>query len=550
MATLRIGDLLKIKGFINDAQLNIALAQQTITGDLIGDILIKLGFVSSKEMAEALSEQAGIGFINLDGYTIPEDALRLVSREIAERTGFLPLNVENGILTIGINNPSNILAIDTATRISGNPPKVYMVDTESFYEALERAYYFLENPIPHRIANAINEIKTMGAPSATMISSLTELLIMDGIRRNATDIHINPLSDTVHVFYRIDGVLHHAHCLPKVIQSGVISRIKILSELDIAEQRLPQDGSFSFSFLNKKYDMRVSTIPTIYGENVAIRILRASVSLLRLSSLGFDEYAAERLRLLFSKPYGIILLTGPTGSGKTTTLYAALREINLLEKNVLTVEDPVEYRLSMVRQTEVNEKAGYNFALAGRNFMRHDPDVMLLGEIRDEETARIAIRSSITGHLVLTTLHTADAVTAIPRLIDLNVDRYLLSSSLLAVVAQRLVRKICMNCKTEYQLKEGELKAMGLPELEGRVKTAFRGMGCPVCSNTGYLGRTVIGEILIVSDDIRELIYSGASVGTIKEVAIRNGMKTIREDGIRRTAEGITTFEEVLRVAG
>jgi len=253
---------------------------------------------------------------------------------------------------------------------------------------------------------------------------------------------------------------------------------------------------------------------------------------------------------LFSKPYGIILLTGPTGSGKTTTLYAALREINLLEKNVLTVEDPVEYRLSMVKQTEVNEKAGYDFALAGRNFMRHDPDVMLIGEIRDEETARIAIRSSITGHLVLTTLHSSDAVTAIPRLIDLNVDRYLLSSSLLAVVAQRLVRKICMNCKTEYQLKGGELKSMGLLGLEEGVRTAFKGMGCPVCSNTGYSGRTAIGEIFIVSDDIRELIYSGASVGTIKEVAIRNGMKTIREDGIRKAIEGITTFGEILRVAG
>ena len=550
MATLRIGDLLKAKGFINDEQLHIALSQQTITGDLIGNILVKLGFVSSGEMAEVLSEQAGIEFINLDGYTIPENALRLVSREIAERTGFLPLNVENGTLTIGINNPTNILAIDTASRISGNPPKVYIVDTDSFYETLERAYYFLENPIPHRIADAINEIKDMGTPSAIMISLLTELLIMDGIRRNATDIHINPLSDTVHVFYRIDGVLHHAHCLPKVIQSGVISRIKILSELDIAEQRLPQDGSFSFSFLNKKYGIRVSTLPSIYGEDVAIRILRGSISLLRLSSLGFDDHATERLRLLFSKPYGIILITGPTGSGKTTTLYAALREINLLEKNVLTVEDPVEYRLSMVRQTEVNEKAGYDFALAGRNFMRHDPDVILIGEIRDEETARIAIRSSITGHLVLTTLHTNDAVTAIPRLIDLHVDKYLLSSALLAVIAQRLVRKICMNCKTEYQLKKGELKAMGLPGLEESVKTAFKGTGCPICNNTGYLGRTTIGEIFIVSDDIRELIYSGASVGAIKEVAIRNGMTTIRENGIRKAIAGITTFVEILRVTG
>lgn len=550
MATLRLGELLKAKGLLTEAQLNVAMAQQAITGDLIGDTLIKLGFVSSKEIAQALSEQAGIEFISLDGYAIPENALRLVPREIAERTGFLPLNVENGILTIGITSPSNILAIDTATRITGKPPKVFMVDSESFYNTLERAYYFLEHPIHHRIDSIINETKGIESPSATMVSSLTELLIMDGIRRNATDVHITPASETVHVLYRIDGVLQHARCLPKIVQNGVASRIKILSQLDIAEQRLPQDGSFSFSFLSKTYDMRVSTIPTIYGENLVIRILSGSGPLLRISNLGFDEQDTGRLRLLFSKPYGIILITGPTGSGKTTTLYAALREINLLEKNVLTVEDPVEYKLSMVRQTEVNEKAGYDFALAGRNFMRQDPDVMLLGEIRDEETAKIAIRSSITGHLVLTTLHTNDAVTAIPRLIDLNVDRYLLSSSLLAVIAQRLVRRICANCKTEYQLRDGELNAIGLSELEGKIKTAFKGRGCMVCSNTGYFGRIAIGEILIVDDEIKELIYSGASVRTIKDVAIKAGMRTLRDDGIRKAIKGITTFGEVVRVAG
>lgn len=549
-APLRLGELLKSKGFLTDAQLEVAMAQQAITGDLLGDTLIKLGFVSSIEVAQTLSEQAGIVFLNLEGYALSDDALRLVSREIAERTGFLPLSLEDGTLSIGITNPSNILAIDSATRISGKHPRVFMIDTESFYETLERAYYFLGNPLHKRIEGAISEIKAMEFPSAAIISALSELLIMDGIRRNATDVHISPSLQTVHVFYRVDGVLQYGHCFPKIAQSGVISRIKILSQMDIAEQRLPQDGSFTFSFLSKKYDLRVSTIPTIYGENVAIRILGSSGPLLRISNLGFDEQETERLRLLFSKPYGIILITGPTGSGKTTTLYAALREVNLLEKNVLTVEDPVEYKLSMVKQTEVNEKAGYDFALAGRNFMRQDPDVMLLGEIRDDETAKIAIRSSITGHLVLTTLHTNDAVTAIPRLSDLNVDRYMLSSSLLAVIAQRLVRKICSNCKAEYQLKEGELRAMGFPELEGDVKAAFKGAGCSVCSNTGYLGRTAIGEILIVDDNIKELIYSGASVKTIKDTAVRSGMKTFRDNGIRKAVSGITTFSEVLRVVG
>ncbi len=545
-----LGKLLTSKGLLTEEQISVALGQQKITGDLLGETLVKLGFVTSKEIAQALAEQAGLNFVDIDHFPLSDEALRLIPREVAERTGFLPLSLNNGTLTIGITNPNNILAIDTATKISGKPPQIYVIDTESFYEKLEVAYYFLKHPINQRVDNIINEIKSSGLPTAAMTSSLTELLIMDGIRRKATDVHITPALQTVHVFYRIDGVLHHTHCLPKNAQNGVISKIKILSQLDIAENRLPQDGSFSFEFLNKKYDMRVSTIPTIYGENIVIRILGGSGPMLRISNLGFQEQDAEKIRLLFLKPFGIILITGPTGSGKTTTLYAALREINLLEKNVLTVEDPVEYRLSMVKQTEVNEKAGFGFATAGRNFMRQDPDVLLFGEIRDEETARIAIRASITGHLVLTTLHANDAVTAIPRLIDLNVDKYLLSSSLVAIIAQRLVRKICTHCKTEYELAPDELKKMGFFELEGKIKKAFKGIGCSRCGSTGYSGRTVIGEILVVNDDIKELIYMGASVSSIKDIAVKNGMQSLRDDGIKKAVEGLTTFSEITRVAG
>lgn len=548
MATIRLGDLLKARGLINDKQLHVALVQQQVTGDLLGDTLVKLGFVSPKELGQILAEQSGIEYIDLAEHIISDDALKAVPKDIAEKTGFIPIDMENGTLSIGITNPSNILAVDTASRISKGQPKVYMIDADSFRDAVEKAYFFLENPIQHQMEEIIRGIKATEAASGTAVTNLANLIIMDGIRRNATDIHINPTSDIVNVFYRIDGVLQHGHGIPKVAHSGIVSRIKILSQLDIAEQRLPQDGSFTFTFLNKAYDIRVSTVPTIHGENIVMRVLVGSGPLLRIEKLGFDEVNTKKIKTLFHKPYGIILITGPTGSGKTTTLYAALREIDLLERNVLTVEDPVEYKLSLIKQTQVNEKVGYDFALAGRNFMRQDPDVMLLGEIRDEETAKIAIRASITGHLVLSTLHTNDAVTAIPRLIDLNVDSFLLSSSLLAIMAQRLVRKICSYCKTEYSLDEHE--AVVFKDHGFSVSTAYRGRGCNRCGGTGYSGRTVIGEIMIIDDEIRELIYSGASITALKAAAVKKGMVPLKLDAVKKAAEGITTIDEVLRVAG
>lgn len=550
MKKQKVGEILKDKDLLNDAQLKVAMLQQGITGDLLGDTLIKLGFVTSKEIAQALATQAEIEYMDISNYVISEDALRFVPKELAEKVGFLPLAYEHGALAIGVYNPSNVEAIDTATKICGKPPKVYMVDTENFYEAFEKSYYSLENPIHKDIKNTLSEIMASETLSPTLTARLTELLTMDGILKDATDIHINPGVDSIHIFYRIDGVLHHAHCLPKKVQGGVTSRIKILAHIDISEQRLPQDGSFSFSFLKKKYDMRVSTIPTIYGENVVVRILGASAPLLRVTNLGFDESYIKHFKKLFSKPYGIILVTGPTGSGKTTTLYASLRELNILEKNILTVEDPVEYKFSLIRQTEVNERTGYGFTAAGRNFMRQDPDIMLLGEIRDEDTAKIAIRASITGHLVLTTLHTNDAVTAIPRLIDLNVDRFLLSSSLLAVIAQRLIRKICNNCKVESPVIPEELHAMGFHDVADKIKTVSKGIGCPACNYSGYLGRTAIGEILVVDDEIKELIYTGVSVKQIQDTATSKGMRLIKDDAIEIALKGITTFEEVLRVIG
>ena len=549
MPTFRIGDLLKAKGFINDNQLKIALVHQKITGELLGDIFVKLGFITSRELGQTLAEQAGIEFIDLSEYPISDDALKMIPKDIAEKGEFIPIELEDGNrLSIGVTNPSNIAAVDRVASITKKYPKVFLVDPDSFHDSLERGYYFLENPIRERVGSIIKEVVRTGTATGPQIASLTELIIMDGIREKATDIHISPYADIVNVFYRIDGVLHHRHSFPRVTHIGVVSRIKIMSQIDIAETRLPQDGSFTFPFLDKTYDLRVSTIPTIYGENVVIRILAGTGYLIDINNLGFDGHDVERIKELFQRPYGIIIIVGPTGSGKTTTLYSALREINLLERNVLTVEDPVEYKLNFVKQTQVNERVGYDLALAGRNFMRQDPDVMLLGEVRDEETARIAIRASITGHLVLSTLHTNDAVSTIPRFLDLKVDRFLLSTSLLAIIAQRLVRKICRFCKMEYPLSEHEVSQF--KEYGISASIGFKGTGCPKCNGTGYSGRTLIGEILTIDDEIRELIFSGAPITAFKAAALKKGMIPLKANGLKKAVEGITNLEEVIRVAG
>jgi type II secretory ATPase GspE/PulE/Tfp pilus assembly ATPase PilB-like protein len=390
--------------------------------------------------------------------------------------------------------------------------------------------------------------QTTGVIPGATISELVELIMMDGIRKQATDIHISPTDDVTNIFYRIDGVLQHGHCIQKQAHAGIVSRIKILGQLDIAEQRLPQDGSFSHAFLSKNFEVRVSTVPSIFGENLVLRLLAGAGPLLRLEALGISSITVQQIRRLFNKSYGIILIAGPTGSGKTTTLYAALRELNRLERNILTVEDPVEYRLSFVKQTQVNEKAGYDFALAARNFMRQDPDVMLLGEIRDEETAQMAVRAAITGHLVLSTLHTNDAATAIPRLLDLKVDTFLLSSALVAVIAQRLVRKNCKYCSEEYLLNDNEQQVFRQHQLE--ITKGRRGVGCSKCGNSGFSGRVSICEVLVVDSRIRQLIFEGASTGAIMELAVAEGMTPLQQDGINKAAAGITTLAEVLRVAG
>ncbi len=543
----RIGDLLIERGVITQRELNIALSVQKVVKKKIGEVLVSLGFVTSKTLGEILAQQWGMEFIDLSVYPPTQEALKLLPRRVAEEYGIIPVYLEdNNNLVVGVTDPANVKGLDVARRITGKMLRPKLVDVESFNETIEKTYYFLENPIDKEIVSLIESFVGQESPDVTRASRLVDLLIEEGIRRRGTDIHITPYEDFVMVFYRVDGVLHFAYSFPKPVHNAVVSRIKILSGMDIAEQRLPQDGAFSYNFLGKGYDMRVSTVPTLYGENVVIRILTKSSSLLELDRLGFKPEQVQILRRLFQKPYGIILITGPTGSGKTTTLYSALREIDLVERNVLTVEDPVEYRFAFVKQTQVNERAGYSFALAGRHFMRQDPDVILIGEIRDEETASIALRASITGHLVLSTLHTNDAVSTIPRLVDFNVDRFMLGYALAASISQRLVRRICEYCREEYEVTPQEVEEFGVPE--GTV--LYRGRGCESCNHTGYIGRTVISEIMVVDEDIAHMISDGKSLLDIKRVAMEKGMVPLRQDGIEKALKGITTLDEVRRVAG
>lgn len=548
LAPKNLGELLVETGKISKKQLRIALIQQRVTGTILGETLISLGFLTSQEFAETIAMQAGIEYLDLRTFTLSDKALHLIPKETALNNGYIPLELEDGVLSIGIMTPSNVVAVDNVLRLTGNQPKVYLVDQEAYGDIFERAYYFSKNSVQQRLEEFAATLKNGEAIPGAIVPELTELLIMDGILKMASDIHMTPSDEVLHIFYRIDGVLTYGHCLPKIIQTLLASRLKIMAQLDITEQRLPQDGAFTLAFLKKKYDLRISTAPSIYGENIVMRVLSTNGSLKHISTLGLNEHVVETMQELFNKSHGIILITGPTGSGKTTTLYSCLREIDLLEKNVITIEDPVEYHLNFVRQTEVNEKSGYTFASSARTFMRQDPDVMLLGEIRDKETAQIAIRGSITGHLLLSTLHATDAVASIPRLLELGMDKLLLSSTLLAVLAQRLVRKICHYCKEEYELSEKERKVFHRANMD--VTRAYRGAGCSRCGGSGFAGRSSIAEVMVMNTELQELIYAGASMEAIFQAAQRGGMVPLFSEGLNQVAAGHTSLQEVQRVVG
>ncbi len=551
MAKGKLGERLISMGIITPDQLELALKEQKRTGKYLGEVINSLGLATQEAVQTALAMQSGVNYVNLKDYLIDSEALRLVPESFARKHMLIPLSVEGDTLSVAMANVFDLPTIDELQQMTG-----YFIDVNAASEtdiqyAIDQ-YYGKAQTLEEVIQEAVRIAETEGAPAlgedagAAPVIRLVDHLILDGIKQRATDIHIEPERQVVRTRYRIDGILQQGISLPKTLQSALAARIKIMAGINIAESRVPQDGRILFHVGKRTIDLRISTMPTIYGEDIVIRILDKENLILGLDKLGFSPEHIRTYKQLINRPHGIILVTGPTGSGKTTTLYSTLSHINSLERSIITLEDPVEYELTVIRQTQVNPKAGLTFATGLRSILRHDPDVIFIGEMRDSETADMAIRSALTGHLVLSTLHTNDAVGSVPRLLNMGVEPFLLASALIAVIAQRLVRVICPNCKTPYQPEERLLKRFKIPRDTGI--TFYHGEGCPSCKKTGYRGRIGIFEILNVTPSIESLIMERKDSMVIKKAALSEGFITMEEDGIRKAKEGVTTLEEVERV--
>ena len=548
---LRLGDLLVESGAITPEQLGQALAEQKSNGLRLGETLVKNGSLTEGKLLDALSALLKLQIYSLSRYRPMPEALRMVPENVARRLHAIPLSVEDGnTLLIAMSDPLDIIAQDEIRMLTGMDIKVGIASPSEIERNLERLYSIqesMEDASLELMDTAVGDIdltQAMGEanPDDAPVIQLVNQVIEQAVREGASDIHIEPFEKNTRVRYRIDGQLFNAFDFPKHLHPAVSSRMKIMSAMDISEKRRPQDGRILIKVLGRRVDLRVSSLPTIYGEKIVIRILDQGNAMVGLTKLGLDADDKLLVDQVCNAPYGIVLVTGPTGSGKSTTLYSVLEQINRPEVNVVTVEDPVEYTIFGIGQVQVNERAGLNFNNTLRSILRQDPDKIMVGEIRDGETAQLAIRAALTGHLVLSTLHTNDAPSAAIRLIDMGIQPFLVSSSLLTVIAQRLVRSLCSACKEEYELPEKVAETLDVPA----GTKVFRPVGCNECRGTGYRGRSAIFEIMAITDSIRQLIVSGASADVLRKEALNNGMKSLRKSGIRKILEGRTSVEEVL----
>jgi len=539
-----LGELLKEKGFIKNEHIAFAMQEQKITGERIGEILERLCFVTEYEVMTTLAEQEGVPFLDVDEIFPPEEVLKLFNKNFCLTNAFVPIRVDGQGIQVATSVVSGDKLSQLISRNTGLSPQFFLAEKKKIINAINRLYYFVENPVEKLIENEIS-LLSRDKEMARGMENLIKYILHLAVKMRATDIHIRPMERSINVSFRVDGVLVSVLSMPAGL-NRLIASLKMKADMDIAEQRLPQDGRFSATILNNGYDFRVSTIVSPQGENMVLRVLPTESAVMGMAQLGFFEEHIQLIEDMFSEPFGIILLTGPTGSGKSTTLYAGIRSLDLLEKNVVTVEEPIEYDIPLLRQTQVNEKAGYTFANAVRYFLRHDPDVALVGEIRDAETAATAVSASTTGHLVLSTLHTNSAIGAIPRLRDLGIRPFLIADCLIGVVSQRLVRKICNSCREVYEASQWEkryLKDDTITELQ-------RGRGCEVCNGSGYFGRTLVYELLSVDKDISKLIDREADLSLIAERANERGFVSIFDTTIAKVKQGITTTEEAIRILG
>ena len=539
-------------GIITEKQLNDALEVYRATGSPIGRVLVDLGYSSQGAILSVMARQIGIEYIDFSDRRPEPTAVALVSRELAARYTLMPMEIRDGVLVVAMADPQNVLALDDLRIITGHEIRPAISTKDDIVAAINEYYKVARHDDTEMFLgvddSADQDLEEMTGVDEAPAVKLVNYIIQKAVADRASDIHIEPQENDLRVRFRIDGVLHEAMPpSPKAIQTSIISRFKIMADMDIAESRKPQDGHCAINVAGRKIDFRVSTLPTVYGERIVLRILRTDSILLKLADLGFLPQALERFQSSFTKPYGAILVTGPTGSGKSTSLYAAINVLNDPARHIITAEDPVEYRLPGINQCQISVRSGLTFARALRSFLRCSPDVILVGEIRDEETAKIAIESALTGHLVLSTLHTNDSAGAVTRLIEMGVEPFLVSSAVDCVLAQRLARRLCPDCKKEWRpsrdvLIDAGYTADNLPDV------VYRAIGCKKCGGTGYRGRLGVHEVLMMTEEISKLCIENATAEDIKRVAIEQGMLTLRQDGLEKVRAGQTSIEEIVRV--
>jgi type IV pilus assembly protein PilB len=566
----KLGELLVRTGKINQTQLNEALALQKDQGGRVGTNLVKLGYMTEKQLVDSLSQHFKVPSVDLNGLDIDDAVLKIIPADLARKYTILPVSKTGATITVAMIDPTNVFAMDDVKFMTGYRVEPVIASESAIRVTIDRYYGSTHAIELKKVMEDLSEESATGSDLEVLeeeedldlatleeeseqapVVKLVNLVLTDAIKRGASDIHIEPYEKEYRVRYRIDGILYEMMHPPLKLKEAITSRCKIMARLDIAEKRLPQDGRIKIktkiSGKSKDLDYRVSVLPTLFGEKIVMRLLDKDKLMLDMTKLGFEAESLRKFEAAILKPYGMVLVTGPTGSGKTNTLYSALQRINTPEVNIMTAEDPVEFNLSGINQVQTREQIGLNFAAALRSFLRQDPNIVLVGEIRDFETAEVAIKAAMTGHLVLSTLHTNDAPSSISRLMNMGIEPFLVATSVHLIVAQRLVRRICTFCKEPFEVPPPALVQAGFSEHEARTLKLFRGRGCERCSNTGYKGRVGLYEVLEIEDELREMILSGGSAFELRQKAVQLGMMTLRGSGLQKIRDGMTTLEEVVR---